>query len=190
MSQKSSKQRIFEAAARLFQEKGYKASSMRELAERVNLEASSLYSHIKSKEEILQKICLDNAEKFSAGLDEIEKTAGTAVEKLTAIIKLHVNIAFEDSTAVTVFNDEWRHLSEPTLSEFLSKRKAYENRIYSIVNAGIQNNEFVAVDPKIAVLTILSSLKWVYYKPNFEDKMNADAVSKEMTKLLLGMMKK
>ena len=56
-------------------EKGYLAASMRELAERVGLEqASSLYNHLKSKEEVLRKICFDNAHKFINGISEIEKT--------------------------------------------------------------------------------------------------------------------
>ena len=59
---KTKKELVFEAAGKLFMEKGYLAASMRELAERVGLEqASSLYNHLKSKEEVLRKICFDNA---------------------------------------------------------------------------------------------------------------------------------
>jgi AcrR family transcriptional regulator len=46
---KRKKEAIYEAAAQLFREKGYKAASMRDLAERVDLKVSSLYSHIGSK---------------------------------------------------------------------------------------------------------------------------------------------
>jgi AcrR family transcriptional regulator len=58
---KNRKQIIYREAARLFREKGYNAASMRELAERVQLKASSLYNHIGSKEEILVKICAQYA---------------------------------------------------------------------------------------------------------------------------------
>ena len=53
---KTKKQLILEAAARLFRDKGYAATSMRDLARAVDLKASSLYNHIGSKEEILQNI--------------------------------------------------------------------------------------------------------------------------------------
>ena len=50
------KELIYKEAALLFKEKGYQKASMRDLADRVNLKVSSLYSHIGSKEEILQKL--------------------------------------------------------------------------------------------------------------------------------------
>ena len=54
------KANIYEAAVQLFRDKGYPAATMRDLADRVGLkQASSLYNHVSSKEEILQNICFD-----------------------------------------------------------------------------------------------------------------------------------
>ncbi|MFX9050258.1 helix-turn-helix domain-containing protein, partial [Acinetobacter baumannii] len=57
----SRKEVIIEKAAILFKEKGFKAASMRELADIVGVEAASLYNHIKSKNELLNIICFDVA---------------------------------------------------------------------------------------------------------------------------------
>ena len=54
----SRKDVIVTKAATLFREKGFKAASMRDLAESVGVEAASLYNHIKSKTELLHEICL------------------------------------------------------------------------------------------------------------------------------------
>lgn len=54
--EKTTKEKIFEAAIDLFAEKGYDATSMREIAEAVGIKKASLYSHYKGKEEILEKI--------------------------------------------------------------------------------------------------------------------------------------
>ena len=56
---------IVKAAATLFHEKGYKAASMRDLAERVGVEAASLYNHIRSKTELLHDICFNVANIFT-----------------------------------------------------------------------------------------------------------------------------
>ncbi|MCB0640163.1 MAG: TetR/AcrR family transcriptional regulator, partial [Phaeodactylibacter sp.] len=139
---KSKKQIIFEEAAKLFQEKGYSAASMRDLAERVNLKASSLYSHIRKKEEILQKICFDNAYHFTEGMRVIEAEDADPVEQIEALIALHIDIALDDPTSVTVFNDEWRHLEQPFLRRFLEMRRDYEQRFKRIIQAGIDEGSF------------------------------------------------
>lgn len=54
--EKTTKEKIFEAAVDLFAQKGFDATSMREIAEVVGIKKASLYSHYKSKDEILEKI--------------------------------------------------------------------------------------------------------------------------------------
>ena len=68
MPKASKREIILTAAAKLFRDRGYQATSMRDLAEAVELKASSLYNHIGSKEEILKEICMANADKFSGCL--------------------------------------------------------------------------------------------------------------------------
>jgi TetR/AcrR family transcriptional regulator, cholesterol catabolism regulator len=187
--QKRKKDLIYEQAAQLFREKGYNAASMRDLAEMVDLKVSSLYSHIGSKEELLQKICFDNAELFTKGMDRIEKTEGTVVDKIKAIVNLHVDIAVSNPSSVTVFNNEWRHLSnesvEFNLVRFLDLRKDYENRFRKIIIIGKSSGAFKNIDPDIALFTILTSVRWIHYwyKPN--RKVNPEKLKLQIASILL-----
>ncbi|MFK7799607.1 MAG: TetR/AcrR family transcriptional regulator [Aureispira sp.] len=180
---------IYEAAALLFRERGYKAASMRELAERVNLKVSSLYSHIGSKEELLQKICFDNAHSFIEGLDKIETQGGTPLEQLQAVIGLHVDIAVTNPTSVTVFNNEWRHLTDGTsqnnLSAFLKLRKTYEARLQNIIQKGIEQGELKATDPRVALYTLLTAVRWIHYWYKPSRKMSPKALKTQLITLLL-----
>ncbi|NUQ24911.1 MAG: TetR/AcrR family transcriptional regulator [Saprospiraceae bacterium] len=179
------KQIILEAAARLFRDKGYSATSMRDLADAVQLKASSLYNHIASKEEILQTICFDNAHRFLAGMTEIEQLPVSATHKIEALIRLHIRIAREDLTSVTAFNDEWRHLSEPHLGNFKSLRKSYEGRFKSIIEAGIKAGELRPLHASVLLYTLFSSVRWLYdwYKP--ERNLSADLLESEIITILL-----
>lgn len=165
---KSKKEVIQIAAARLFRDRGYAATSMRDLAEAVQLKASSLYNHIKGKEEILQAICFETANRFLMAMESIEQEDISNTEKAKKLIRLHVKTAMEDATSITAFNDEWRHLSEPHLSEFMAIRKTYENKFKAIIKQGIDNNEFKPIQPVIILYTFLSSVRWLYdwYNPN------------------------
>ena len=162
MAVSPTKQKIFEEAARLFQEKGYLAASMRELAQRVGLQVSSLYSHFGSKEELLNKICFDSARAYQEGMKTVEETDASPSEKIRQLISLHIRIATTDVTSVTIFSDEWRHLSEPYLQEFLTIRKDYERRFSRILQQGIDAGELVEMNVTVCLFTILTSLRWLH----------------------------
>jgi AcrR family transcriptional regulator len=163
----SRKEQIIQTAAKLFKEGGFMASSMRDIAGELGIEAASLYSHIKSKDEILETICFRMAEQFLVAIDEVNDIYFNSEEKLRRIVKMHVELLTGDLNASTVFLHEWRHLSSQKLSEFIKMRNKYESGFRSIIKLGEDENIFEPVDEKFAVLTILSTLNWIteWYKP-------------------------
>lgn len=182
---KSKRDEIREAAARLFRDKGYAATSMRDLAGAVDIKASSIYNHFGSKEDILRQICLDNAQRFLAGLRKVEVSEGSATDKLRALIRLHIQIATEDLTSITAFNDEWRHLKEPYLSEFKAIRRDYERRFQTIIEDGLRKGELRPIDPHIATYTLFSSMRWLYDWYKSGERISADDLQRDISALLM-----
>lgn len=182
---KSKKEEIQIAAATLFRDRGYAATSMRDLADAVNLKASSLYNHISGKEEILKDICFETAQRFLDTLESVERQDMSNTEKIETLINLHIQTAMRDVTSITAFNDEWRHLNEPHLDEFKRIRKAYENRFKAIIKNGIENEEIKSIDPIVILYTILSSVRWIYdwYKPTA--KSSHKELEDDMKKILM-----
>jgi AcrR family transcriptional regulator len=166
----SRKEQVIRKAAELFKEKGYAAASMRDLAQLLGIEAASLYSHIKSKEEILRSLCFDMAAEFRKSLEEVEKQQHLpASEKLRKGIIGHIQVMAKDLTASAVFMNEHRHLSQPYLRDFLLLRINYINRFKSIIEEGTRSGEFKkTIDKKLAVMTLFSSLNWMpmWYDPS------------------------
>lgn len=164
----SRKEQVIRKAAELFKDKGYAAASMRDLAQMLGIEAASLYSHIKSKEEILRTLCFDMAAEFRTSLENVEKQPVSATEKLKLGIIGHIQVMARDLTASAVFMNEHRHLSQPYLRDFLLLRINYINRFKKILEDGVKTGEFKAsIDKKLAVMTLFSSLNWMpmWYDP-------------------------
>ena len=183
--QLSRKDQIEQTATALFKSRGYAATSMRDLATELGLEAASLYSHIKSKEEILQRICFRMANEFFEGLEQAEKTPGNSREKLEAAIKSHLTVLTKQPAASAVFQNEWKHLSEPFLTDFLKLRNDYENHFRQIIKEGNSSGEFSVTDEKMATLMLLSSLNFVHtwYKP--EGNLTPEQISETLSNMLL-----
>lgn len=192
MSKKISrkKQLIFTEAAKLFQEKGYLASSMRELAIRVGIEASSLYSHIRSKEELLSKICFDIAEIYIDHWRKLEKSKKTTVDKFKELINFHVSMAWENPISVTVFNDEWRHLGQEDQHKFIQLRKQYEHSITDSIAKGIKAGEIISLDPELMCFTLLHGLRWIHFTHRKGKWLSMETMQNQLQTLLLkGMFK-
>ena len=178
------KQRIYEEAAKLFRDKGFAGTSVRDLATAVSLEPSSLYSHISSKEEILHHICFNCAHRFLGSLAEVQKTPGSASNKLRELIEMHVRIAQTDATSIIVFNDEWRHLTEPELTEFVGLRKQYEDGCLNIIEKGMTGGEFRSVDPHVVLNSLLSSTLWIH-RSNRAHHLEPGKLAEQIADMLL-----
>ncbi|MFK8055822.1 MAG: TetR/AcrR family transcriptional regulator [Saprospiraceae bacterium] len=160
----SQRHRILTAAATLFQQQGYPATSVRMIAASVELGASSLYNHIEGKQELLKEICFSSAERFELGLNQLKEEATSTPDLLKGLIRLHVKLAVEYPETVTVFNDEWRHLDQEAIQPFLRKRKDYQTEISRIFKEGQRKGDISPIDLEIAVLSLLGSLSWIYQR--------------------------
>lgn len=158
----SRKEQIRNAARNMFKERGYAASSMRDLAKEVGIEPASLYNHIASKQDILKEVCFEMAQEFFDNIELIRVLPISAAARLKKAIDSHVQVISANVDASSVFFNEWRHLEEPALSEFKRMRQRYEHEFREILKEGINMGEFRMIDIKLSTFTILSSLNATY----------------------------
>ena len=156
------KDKLYKVAADLFEQKGYPATSIRDIAHEMNLKPSSLYSHIKSKEEILISICHLVADAYESGLSKIMEEIEDPKQRLQAVIDLHVDMACTDAVSITVFNNEWKHLPEPELRLFTHRRRRYEKRLMDIIRPLSQKSNLPSGASYFFLQSILSSMLWLH----------------------------
>lgn len=181
----SKKEVILKKAATLFKTKSYSASSMRELADVVGVEAPSLYNHIGSKSELLQDICFKTGNQFTEQIETIGRSNKKTVAKIEAVIRFHIEIMAENFDEVYVANHEWKHLNEPYLSDFLTIRRNYEKSLMGFIEEGIEKNEIKAVNPYVTVLTILSAVRGLEFWHRSKKNVSLQVVEDDMVNQLL-----
>lgn len=179
------KAEIQTVAARLFGEKGFAGCSVRDIAHAVGLGAASLYNHMDSKDELLTNICFRCANEFLEGMKQIDTSGINPEGKIKQLIRLHIHIALNDKSSVTVFNDEWRHLQEPHLKAFLELRRSYEKTYLRIIREGIEKKKFTPVDEFIIYQMILASLRWLHLPNIKKTKLSEEALTEQITMILL-----
>ncbi|MDQ4076733.1 MAG: TetR/AcrR family transcriptional regulator [Chloroflexota bacterium] len=175
---------ILDTAERLFSERGYQATSMRDLARELDLKGGSLYSHISSKEELLWRIVERAADEFLGAVQPLVERDDDPVERLRDAIHAHVRVVTDNLDAATVYFHEWRFLSEPRRSEFLERRNHYEQLMRGLVADAVASGEFVQVDPKWATLLILSAVNWLYHWYNPDGPLSADEIADRFIEMI------
>jgi AcrR family transcriptional regulator len=184
------RQEIRRTAKKLFKERGYAATSMRDLAREVGIEAASLYNHLSSKEELLHEMCFDIAEQFFLAFQAAVKDEKSPSKKLKSAIKAHIGVIASNLDASTVFFHEWVFLKNPDLTKFKKFRFEYEQGFRDLVQAGIKEKDFKEVNAKMAVFTILSALNATYDLYRSNEKMTSEEITESISNLLLKGLKK
>ncbi|HCL06346.1 MAG TPA: TetR/AcrR family transcriptional regulator [Chitinophagaceae bacterium] len=182
----SRKDVIVTKAASLFREKGFKAASMRDLAEAVGVEAASLYNHIKSKTELLHELCFSVANRFLQKIDEVEAEKISSIEKVEKLLRFHINEMIHHYEEVYVSDREWKHLADPYLSNFQNQRRIYRKRFAAIIESGIRNNEVKKIDAPTAVLIILHAISGIESWHRSTQKISASELEENMVTILVG----
>ena len=187
-----SRQEILRTAARLFQQRGYDATSMNDVAAALKLSKGGLYHHFQSKDEILFEI-MNHAmtiteERVVAPVRDIPDPA----DRLRALIRRHMEVVLSPrDREITVMLHE-NHPLPPALRKRINQRKKeYVHYVESLI-ADVQKDAQrtravkISVSPRAAAFALLGMINWIYqwYKP--EGNLQAQNLIPQFTDLVFG----
>ncbi len=179
-------QQVRAAALRLFRDKGYHATSMRDIAAEVGINKGSLYSYIRSKEDLLIPF-FERA--MGLLLVEIEAISAnqslTPTERLKRAIKAHILNVTENLDILTVYLSEWRQLTADSLTTVRQQRERYAALFLAIIEDGIKRGEFRALDPRISALGMIGMCNYLFrwYRP--DGRLEPEQIADDLTDMLL-----
>jgi len=176
---------ILVAAAQIFSQKGFHATSMADIAQAVNLQKASLYHHISSKQELL--------------LEMLDRALDLLIERMEAVISLPlppdemlrqaigeylaVLLGQRDLAAVLLL--EYRSLEPELQARHIPRRDRYERLWRDVISQGMGAGLFCCIDPAIAARALLGvmngSITW--YRP--EGSMSIEDIANQFTDLFL-----
>ena len=185
----SKKDLIVQKAAFMFREKGFPATSMRDLAESVGIEAASLYNHIQSKSEILQQIIFRISDDCNKHLADLDNGSSSNLQKIESIIRFHIQMMFNRFEDYHVMINEWIHLETQPLTEFITQRRKYVQRLENFISEGIAAREIKPILPYVAVLTILSAVRGLEFWHRSQKNYSPGELEENMVTYLIGGLK-
>ena len=173
-------------ALRLFKEKGYHATSMRDIADEVGINKGSLYSYIRSKEDLLVPVFERAMGVLLAQIEAITAdTTLTPTARLRLAIQAHVTAVAENLDVLTVYLSEWRQLAAESLSKERAQRERYAMLFRAILEDGVATGEFRPMDTRIVMLGMIGMSNYLFrwYRP--DGRLAPNQVADELIDLVM-----
>lgn len=178
------KEQIVQAATRLFAEKGYMGTGVREIEEAVGIQRGALYYHIGNKENLLYEITHDLVLDMNRQVAHIANSDSTPPEKLRAVGHLLLDAIVTNQMATTVFFRDWNWLQGQRRDEILATRDTFEKYVAGIIAQGIKAGIWADRGPLVVkgVLGMFNHTH-VWFRPG--QKISAEELADTFADVLL-----
>ena len=178
------RQEIIDAAAAIFSEKGYEATSIQDVADAVNILKGSLYYYIKSKEDLLFGVIQDVHEPALENLARQRDSEGAALDRLRTFVTNHVTYNANNPTKISVFFHDFRSLTGERRETIIRERDLYDHFLRDLIAQGQTEGTICpGIDGKLAAFAILGLMNWMYQWFGPEGEKSAEQIAEAFAEM-------
>lgn len=160
---------VLAAAAQLFNERGFHATSLDDIAARLNVTKPTLYYYVKNKDEILLQCVSKGLEMMLDGIDASRAAGGKAIDQLMTCMQVYARIVTQDFGMCLIrVGDE--QLPPDSRKELRRLKSAIDQEFRRLVAEGVEEGSLQPCDPKMTAFVIAGALSWIgrWYQPGGE----------------------
>ena len=177
---------IVATAARLFKEKGYRATTLEDIAAAVGMLKGSLYYYIRSKEELLYLVVRDPIREVYSELEAIVAADLPFTEQIAQAIANHMTVFHLHYPHIAVYLHDYRHLMDKLEQNVIETPKQYQRLWDTLLRQGIAAGEIRNdVDVTMAGYALLGMCNWAYRWYNPAGRLSPQEVADVFTKIAL-----
>ncbi|VUZ26011.1 HTH-type transcriptional repressor KstR2 [uncultured Comamonas sp.] len=175
---------VLHVAAQMFNERGFHATSLDDIAARLNVTKPTLYYYVKNKDAILLACVKKGLDMTLEGIEASRAGGGNALDQLRACMRAYAEVVTQPfgMCLIRVGDEE---VPEPSRTELRRLKSEIDHAFRRLVEQGVQEGVLAPCDPKMAAFVIAGALSWIgrWYQP--AGAYSADQIIDQCTQLLL-----
>ena len=177
-SDRTTPERVLDTAAALFWEKGYAATTTREIAAAVGIQQASLYYHVPSKEGLLYQLCVSSMEQLLADVQAPVDQKTDSLDRLRALIGAHLATLLKHQVRHVTMLTELRALARRHHAEVLGLRRKYADLVRSVLEEAQAAGKIrTDIPSRYLYLALLNILNWAVIWYRREQALTADQLA-------------
>ena len=179
------RQAIIDTSASVFARRGYHATGINELCTANELGKGALYHYIGSKEALLAAIHDRVMDEVMVGADRVAEAGGSPSDQLTMLGDELLDVIHRYPDHVWVFLHEFPALAGERAEQFRKRRRAYEQRVEDVLEAGVESGEFRAVEPRLTAMAWLGMHNYTYLWLKAGGRLSARDVAQPFAEIFM-----
>jgi AcrR family transcriptional regulator len=176
---------IVDTSAQVFARRGYHATGIVELCEVNGLGKGAFYYYIKSKEELLAAIHDRVMDEVMLGADRVAEAGGSPSAQLAMLGDELLDVIYRYPDHVWVFLHEFPALTDERAEQFRGRRREYERRVETILQAGVDSGDFREIDPRLTAFAWLGMHNYTYLWLKAGGRVSAREVAKPFADIFI-----
>jgi AcrR family transcriptional regulator len=154
--------RILHCASTLFYERGYAATSIRDIADAVGISSSTMYHYFRNKQEVLHAIVTNFMTDFvAATVPVLQDRTRTPTTRIREIVRIHLEMSDDRRPELLIGNPIRYALTPAQQREGIDLQTAYHDAVCDVIAEGCAAGEFDAADAGLATMAVLDMLNGV-----------------------------
>lgn len=177
--------RILSIAARMFREKGFESTGLRDIAKACDMLPGSLHYRYRAKEDILIDMMRLAIERTIRSVVDATTAVQDPLQRMRAAVQAHVNILMSGDDMVYVLLFEWRSVRGEARKTIISERDRYE-RYWAVMLDEMKVQGYIRpeVDVELIRLIGLGAINWVATWYKRDGRYNLDQIGEAIGLML------
>ena len=176
---------LLRVSARLFREKGFDGTSIRDISSAAGMHSGSPFYHFKTKQDILVAVMEQGLAEGLRSLQAVAASAKTPEQKLTAMIRTQLATILEDGNDfIPVLLYDWRSLTQANRRRVVQLKDRYDALWQQAIN-DLKRAGRLPGDPQLVRLLILGAVNWTgtWYRPG--GRLSLDEIAEGAARVFL-----
>jgi AcrR family transcriptional regulator len=181
------RERILEEAVKLFYERGFTGTTLDDIAAELGVTKPFIYTHFRSKVELLAALCKPTIEMSLAAVEEAAAMGGTPTERLYRAVVDFTRVVLSRQSNIAIYFREEKSLAPEALAEINALRRKFDHVLTGLLEEGAAAGEFELEDAGLASLAIGGMISWAYTWHRPSGRLKLDELCAKMADTALRM---
>lgn len=177
-------ERLLAAAAKVFAEKGFHPTTMRDLSRATGMSLAGIYHYVSGKEKLLYLIQERCFERVLAGAEASLRDGHTPAEQIERFIRHHISFFAQHMSEMKVLSHEANSLTGARLVSINALKRRYVELLRGLI-VGVDGDLGARTDPQVAAYALFGMMNWIYTWYNPTGPVSPEALAERFAQLFL-----